>query len=210
MVTATVAGVTALVAAATVVGNGNLKTVPRAVAPFHAMRVSVACDLDVRAAVPAQALTLSGDENIVAVVDTVVEDGVLVVRSKSSLEPRQPLKLTVAVPTLDDLEISGAADGRVVGLMGPAFHLRLSGASKLVLTGEVASFRMVASGASEVLASSLRAKSARVELSGAGRVEVNASDDLDVEVSGVGQVLYVGKPKSVRKKVSGVGMVGPK
>ena len=52
------------------------------------------------------------------------------------------------------------------------------------------------------------AKQAHVAISGAGTVEVNATDKLKADVSGVGTVKYRGTP-SVEKNVSGMGSVGP-
>jgi hypothetical protein len=65
-------------------------------------------------------------------------------------------------------------------------------------------------GAGNIDTSKLIAEKAKVEISGAANVDVYASDQLDVTVSGVGSVNYSGSPKVVNKNVSGVGSVNPK
>ena len=50
----------------------------------------------------------------------------------------------------------------------------------------------------------------RVDVKGASSIDVYASEQLDVSVSGVGSVSYSGNPKVVNKHVSGIGSVSPK
>lgn len=47
-------------------------------------------------------------------------------------------------------------------------------------------------------------------MSGAGSVHVHASDSLTASVSGVGDVVYSGRPEDVTEDVSGVGEVRPR
>ena len=50
------------------------------------------------------------------------------------------------------------------------------------------------------------AESARVNIAGAGRAKVHATEDLAVEIGGVGLVSYVGEP-NVQQNVAGLGRV---
>jgi hypothetical protein len=47
-------------------------------------------------------------------------------------------------------------------------------------------------------------------VSGAGSVQVHASDSLTASVSGVGGVVYSGRPEDVKEDASGVGEVRPR
>jgi hypothetical protein len=67
----------------------------------------------------------------------------------------------------------------------------------------------VVSGAGDVRLDQLVAREAKVEVSGAGSVHVHATDSLTASVSGVGDVVYSGRPEDVQKDVSGVGDVRP-
>lgn len=49
-----------------------------------------------------------------------------------------------------------------------------------------------------------------VTISGTGNVKVNASEQLDAVVSGVGTVTYAGNPPIVHSTISGVGAIRPK
>lgn len=71
-------------------------------------------------------------------------------------------------------------------------------------------FRAEVSGAGDVRLERLAAQQAEVEVSGAGSVHVHASDFLTASVSGVGDVVYSGRPEQVKEDVSGVGEVRPR
>ena len=76
------------------------------------------------------------------------------------------------------------------------------------LSGQIDSLEITSGGAGNVRAGGLAAKQAHVLVSGAGNVEVDATDKLKVDVSGVGNVRYRGAP-AIEKNVSGMGSVGP-
>jgi hypothetical protein len=69
---------------------------------------------------------------------------------------------------------------------------------------------VVVSGAGDVRLERLVAQEAEVEVSGAGSVHVHATDSLTASVSGVGDVVYSGRPEDVQEEVSGVGEVRPR
>ena len=52
-----------------------------------------------------------------------------------------------------------------------------------------------------------RAKNADINLSGAGKVEVYASDKLKLSLSGVGKIVYFGNPKIIEPEISGLGKI---
>ena len=52
--------------------------------------------------------------------------------------------------------------------------------------------------------------SAKVTVTGAGSVNVYATQELNATVSGVGQITYAGDPPVVNKSVSGVGSINKK
>jgi hypothetical protein len=65
------------------------------------------------------------------------------------------------------------------------------------------------SGAAEIHAFNLESKRAKISVSGAGDVEINASESLSVDISGAGQVDYKGNPE-IKENLSGVGELNKK
>ncbi len=83
------------------------------------------------------------------------------------------------------------------------------GTGNLFFYGDVETLDIKISGLGEVDASGLKAKQAKLAISGSGKVELDVSDKLDVVISGTGIVSYSGSP-SLTQRISGFGKVNPK
>jgi hypothetical protein len=192
-------------------GSGTPLTDSRDVAVFDAIEVGGAFELIVHVDPTAtQRVEVSGDDNIVPEITTTVSGGELEIGiGQGMVRPKLDMKVEVWVPSLTGLEAGGASDITVEGLHGETFDLDLSGASDSTFSGSVDRFEIDLSGASDLDARELRAKVVDIELSGAGEADVWASDRLDAEVSGAGNVRYFGSTKEVHQDVSGAGSIAP-
>jgi hypothetical protein len=192
-------------------GSGTAMTQSRDVEAFESIEIGGAFELIVHVDPSAtQRVEVSGDDNIVPEVTTTVSAGELDIQIENGIvRPKLDLRVEVWVPSLTELEASGASDITVEGLHGERFELDLSGASETTLRGIVDRFEVDSSGASDLDARELHAKIVALELSGAGNAEVWASDRLDADVSGAGNVRYFGDTKEVHEDVSGAGSITP-
>ena len=138
----------------------------------------------------------------------------------------RPVRATVTFRDLDHVDVSGAvklrADGwkadklavsvsgeatlHIAGLDVNELALGASGAVKAEVAGRALEQRIAISGAGDYRAAELASDSARVAVSGAGKVLVNVAKTLKVAISGAGSVEYLGDPK-VTQDISGVGRV---
>jgi hypothetical protein len=114
------------------------------------------------------------------------------------------------VPDVDSISSSGAGSFRIVDVKNSKMKIDASGASNFDIGGETVTLDLNLSGATKIDTEKLRASRVRISLSGAGKATVFASEELDATVSGAGSVTYAGNPKTVNKKVSGVGSVSKK
>jgi hypothetical protein len=124
--------------------------------------------------------------------------------------------VTIAMPALVSAEFSGAVTSDVSGFETEDFHLGLSGASKcsLKLMATYADFNLTGasdltvegtgttmdaslSGASKLSAFGFVVEAADLDLSGASRASVNASERLHAIASGASDVGYMGTPHLV-------------
>lgn len=186
-------------------GNGEIKTESREMGTFSAIRAGGAYRLLVDVGGSAS-LGLRGDSNLLPLIETSVKGETLEIRCTKNLRPTDGITVTVQLPRLVRLAVSGAVSGRVGNVTGERLDVELSGAGALALAGSVAELGLSLSGAGKVRAEELQAEQVRVSSSGAGSVEVRASKTLDVKLSGVGSVTYHGDPK-VTKQISGLGSV---
>jgi hypothetical protein len=115
--------------------------------------------------------------------------------------------LRIAVPSLERIASNGAGNFHVSNLKNDAFEVHSTGATSFSAAGQAKTVKIETSGAGKVDTGDLHAEKAIVSISGAASVDVFASDQLDVNVSGVGRVSYSGNPKTVNKNVSGIGSV---
>jgi hypothetical protein len=153
---------------------------------------------------------VEADDNIVDRVTTTVRDGLLVVDLEGGSYSHVTVKVHVSAPLVDTLWISG--QGKVVTadpLSCPDLLCRISGSGTVDVAGSVARQVVHLSGMGSVRNFRLRSSRCSVKLSGMGDCRVNVSEELEAKVSGVGKVLYRGKPARVWKRVSGFGAVRP-
>jgi hypothetical protein len=130
--------------------------------------------------------------------------------------------VTITLPRLERLEISGACDADVSGFRDAPFRLEASGAamakvdvnvprieldlssaSQVDLRGSTNELRVEGSSASQLDALKLHAERANLELSSASQAQVHASNDLKVDLSGASSVSYAGNPSNIEKNLRG-------
>lgn len=104
------------------------------------------------------------------------------------------------------LDLAGACTLRLADLEASSLRIDGSGATKIDIAGKVARQKVDLSGAGSYQAEGLLSSDAIVEVSGAGKAVVNASNSLAVEISGAGKVEYLGDPQ-VKQSISGFGKV---
>jgi hypothetical protein len=192
-------------------GSGVEATETRELASFDAIEIDGGFILVVHVD-PAvnQRVDVRGDDNIVPEVVATVSDGELELTIDQWLvRPKLDTTIEVWVPSLSAIKVSGAADMRVDGLHGERFELAVSGASTSKLSGTIDHFEVDSSGANTLDARELHAKVVKIAVSGAGDSDVWASEQLDANVSGAGNVRYHGEPENVQEDVSGAGSVEP-
>ncbi len=138
------------------------------------------------------------------------------------------LKVKIVMPALESLDLSGAIKAKIKGFTNESLQIDISGASSCELNANINNLKVDISGAgnldlkgsgdlmvinlsgaSNVKARDYQVKRLNLNMSGAGAAQVFASEQLDVEVSGVGSVKYDGNPKILNKKLSGMATIQP-
>jgi hypothetical protein len=121
--------------------------------------------------------------------------------------------VTITMPGLVSADFSGAVTSEVTGFETNDFHLGLSGAStctlnftgdnadfdlsgasSLTVEGSAANMNASLSGASTLSALEFPVKTAKLDLTGASRARVNASEKLKASASGASDIVYRGTP----------------
>jgi hypothetical protein len=191
--------------------SGPVRTENRNIEAFHAIELRGAAEMQVEVG-KGPSLTITASERVLQGTSTQVRDGVLVVliRERGGWFQRGPAaKLSVQVPTLDSVQISGAGDFIVRDVSGDKLDLALQGAGQLQANGAIGQLKVSIDGAGGVDLSKLVATDAQVSVNGAGKLDLHATGTLTAEVNGVGSVTYSGNPQKVIPSVNGVGSIKP-
>jgi putative autotransporter adhesin-like protein len=190
-------------------GSGNLTTEARTLPPFSSIKLNSSADVVIDRT-GTQSVTVSGDDNILALFTTEVKDGTLhlAFAPDTSLRRGKSPLYRITVTDLRSIEIDGSGDVKVDHLDGAALTAGITGSGDMQLNGRVDELALSIEGSGDIDATELQAKRAKIRMSGSGDATVNASDTLDVQLSGSGDVRYVGSPK-LTKDVRGSGSVEP-
>lgn len=174
-------------------------------------------------------VVVSADDNIMPLLQTEVEDDMLVlsIEGNNTFSSPPSIIYEITVPQLDSIRLSGAGNINTDRIEGESFSIRLSGAGDMVIPyldvnsldialsgagsitiseGRADQQRIESSGVGSYAARGLQSTEAEVSLSGAGNITLSVSETLNGEVSGVGNIAYVGNP-TVDVNVSGIGSV---
>ncbi len=190
-------------------GSGKTKVEKRSLSGFKAVNVSGAYEVEIVAQKEA-GVELEGDDNLLPLVRTEINNGVLDIFNERPFSTRNAIRVRISAPQLDAVSTSGASDIVVSNVKSDDFNLSTSGASNLKVSGEARTFALEMSGAGEVDAKDLRSEKVSVNSSGAAEATVYATEDLYVSASGAGTVNYYGDPKNVSQNVSGGASISKK
>jgi hypothetical protein len=207
-----------------VAGSGVRTSVTRTVAAFDRVDIGGAYDVVIRVGA-APSVVLEGDDNLLPLIRTEVRGGILHIDSEGDMRSRDPIRIAIGVATLNGVHSGGSSDVAVRDVRSEAFDASVSGSSELTANGDFGDLSASISGSGEIHMSGsadgidgdvsgsgeldlleVRARAARVDVSGSGGATVHVSERLDAKVSGSGDVRYRGQP-AVTADVSGSGDV---
>lgn len=188
-------------------GNGMVVTEERSIEDYNSIEVHGAIQLEVSSSAD-PSLSITGEENLLPVIETICKDGKLVISSTEPYKSTKPIIVKTACSKLIRYQGNGATEGKVTEVESDSLEIELSGASSFVVQkGKVNTLKVNVSGASNVNTGNLETSNAKLTASGASKVIVNVSDELKAKASGVSSVVNKAKAKVVSKKESGMASV---
>jgi len=207
--------------------SGVVKTETRSVSGFRGIAVAVPANVIVRQGA-AEGLTLTTDDNVAPLIETVVEDGTLKIRwarRNLSLDVKR-LDIVVDAKNVDALAVLGSANLHVPSLKASALNVAVDGSGEVALdaleatsikvairgdgqltaAGHADALDVAISGSGELHAAKLESRRVQLALNGSAQATVWAKDDLSATIAGSGEVSYYGNPR-VKQTVAGSGRI---
>ena len=207
-------------------GSGKLASETRSVEPFHSVDSLISGDIFIEQG-SGSSLKIEAEDNILPLLETSVENGVLVIRPEKCIRPLKPIKVYAGMDEVRSLSLSGSGDIRgttpidsenlglaIIGsgdiemeVNADSLKSRVSGSGDILLEGDATTHEIEIDGSGDVDALGLRTEVTRVKNYGSGDAKVYADRELDIEIGGSGTVFYWGEPEEFNTRVSGSGKV---
>lgn len=207
-------------------GNGNVIKQERTVPAFKKIKVSGAFDILLSQGTN-PAVVVEADDNLMSLIKTEVKGEELIIETTKPIHNSHSLKVYVTVKELNKIDISGAVDIETTGKMTldelsidgsgasdakmnlevKKLDIDCSGGSKLKFSGTATNVTMDVSGAVDIYAFDLLTETFHLDISGAGKADINVSKELKAEISGAATVHYKGNPAKFVEDVSGAGSI---
>jgi len=182
----------------------------RAAAPFTSIDVQGPISVTVDAGTAQQSVRVRGSDKFLNTVTSEVVNGELRIRMRDkhfSSNRDDDQRIVISMPQLRAFNAEGAGEIKLNNVQGERLDVNYRGAGSMEIKGKVNTFTMTAEGVGEVDSKALIANNADIRFRGIGDVKVYAKDKLDVSVQGMGSLSYYGKPRTVNKRVAGLGSV---
>lgn len=190
-------------------GSGVLKNETRAVSGFSKVEAGGAIRLEITAQKDFS-VSVEADDNLLPLIKTEVRGDTLKIYREKGSSSKIGIKVTISMPDVNGIDISGASTAVVSGAKSESLELEASGASKIKIDGEAKDLTSDASGASGIDAENLLAENADIKASGASNTTVSATGELEADASGASTIYYTGEPKNLNQKSSGASSIKKK
>lgn len=193
----------------TIEGSGTSASEKREVPAFTRVRLDGAADVKITVG-QAQSVTVNADDNIVPIIVTEVRGGdTLVITSRQSYTARARVRVDITVESLEAVTILGSGNVEASGVKSPHFAATVNGSGDVTLQGDGNTIECAIAGSGNIDAMRFAAVRGTARVTGSGNVDLNASDSVDAQITGSGDVRYRGGAKEVKQTISGSGAVKP-
>ncbi len=186
--------------------NGEMITDKRPVSPFKSIDIYGVFDLDVEQG-NGFGLEITCEQNLLADIVTEVKNNRLYIFVNRTICTGKGIQISVRAPEIESLNAAGANDISVSGIENQKMAIKLDGAGNFDISGNTKDFIVELSGATDLFAKNFHSETARITLTGAGDAHLYASKAMEINLSGVGDVIGYGNPGTVVRQISGVGNI---
>lgn len=210
-------------------GDGPLVTESRSVVNFSGLDLRCSANIIYKQD-PVYKVEISAQQNILDVMITEVSNSKLVIRYKNDVRVKTHDQITIIVSSPDlrtirisgsgnvtsttplnttslEMDISGTGDINVTDLTTGLIDASISGSGNVKInSGTGTEEKLRISGSGNINLENVVATKATTTTSGSGETRVNASQNLEINISGSGSVYYKGTPV-INTSISGSGKV---
>jgi len=174
-------------------------------------------------------LQIQADENLLPIIETYVKGNKLYIKTNKKFEIKKFTSLKVLLPIEDidkisitgsgtvssntlwnfeDLKLSITGSGNIdLNLKSNQIKASVTGSGSIHLQGTSQNVSYSITGSGGIYAQNLNADEAKARVTGSGQIKVKAIAYLDANVTGSGDIIYIGNPERLKSKILGSGSI---
>ena len=209
-------------------GDGDITTLTRSTSSYDGLKASGPMDFRLVRGTEGN-ISIKGDANLMRYIVTEVKNNKLIVKVEDgvNLKPTQTIVITVPYETIASVALAGSGDITNSGTINTdEFEVSLAGSGDIDLKIEAQSVVSAIAGSGDIkltgASKNLTTKIAgsgdfdgkgfesihvEAKISGSGDIDVVCNGNLNIRISGSGNVNYLGNPTNTDTKISGSGSV---
>jgi hypothetical protein len=211
-----------------VTGSGHVQQQTRQPGPFDGVALGLAGTAELRIG-DSESITVETDDNLLPLIETVVENGMLKIRSRDEGTRLAPTRLRFVIQAKHITRLAVGGSGSIVAgtLAGDAARFDVGGAGSISVNklqlehatvaiggsghfnagGRAGELKISIGGSGQADTGALDADSVSVSIGGSGQATVSARQALAASIGGSGNVEYYGDPGQLSKSVAGSGSI---
>lgn len=179
-------------ALAQVKGNGTITTVTIPIENLTAIEMNLYANVTIDTSMPSESMTITGDENLLAFIDTKVVSGTMELKQTQWIQPSKRIEISIDAPRLEKLQV-GVHETVVLKNVG-AKNLWLSAVLGKIEASGIVENLYVDVEAGVLDANKLTAQTAIIDISGDGKAIINTMQVLESELSDEARLELVNQP----------------
>ena len=211
-------------------GNGNMTTVTRTTSDYDGVKCAGSFDFVLVEGTEGN-ITIEGEENLIEYIITEIQNGALVVKVKNDVNLKtsrnKSIKITIPFKEIENVSLAGsgdlwndnvlASDNLDISLTGSGDIIlnikasktkaSITGSGDVTLKGTSNKLEASVTGSGDFYGFDLEVNDTDVSVTGSGDAKVVCNENLKARVTGSGDIMYKGNPKTEDTKVAGSGSI---
>lgn len=189
-------------------GSGSTITVSRTVPAFSGVRLEGEGKATIVRGTQ-QKVEVKGYENLVPIYETIVSNGVLVLKFKNDYTIRNSnMEVSITVDDLSYASINGSGEMAISNFDGNAIEAEINGSGELFSTNNrYIISRLIINGSGYIHGREIVANRATARISGSGKIDLTCTDKIEATIQGSGNINYWGNPAEAVTEINGSGSI---
>lgn len=190
-----------------IVGTEKVLSQVRSVSPFSELDVSGFYDIRITVGAP-QSVTISANGNLLPYITSSVSSKTLTVIAKKGylLRPTVSPTINIVTPEIKQINCHGNNQVTLQRIAQSDLNVRLDGSNQFTAVGTVDNLTLKLEGEAIIDTTKLVANDVDIQTSGSTKINVYAKNSLNVDISGIATVNYIGNPK-ISQVINGSGKI---